>query len=69
MQVSDEPEKKAMPKILKKFHHLMRRNKPFYTEAYKIMAATTDVIKMQFGEESEYSPTAYFACLQDMLAS
>jgi hypothetical protein len=44
MQVQEE--KKAMPKILKKFHHLMRRNKPFYTEAYKIMAATTDVIKM-----------------------
>ena len=47
----------------------MRRNKPFYTEAYKVMAATTDVIKMQFGDQTEFSPTAYFACIQDMLAS
>jgi hypothetical protein len=74
MQVSNENKeygegKPSMPKILKKFHHLMRRNKPFYTEAYKVMAATTDVIKMQFGEQPEYSPTAYFACLQDMLSS
>ena len=52
-----------MPKILKKFHHLKRRNKPFYSEAYKIMAATTDVIKMKFGEETDYSATVYFACL------
>lgn len=34
--------------ILKKFDKLKQRGKPLYIEAYKIMAATTEVIKMKF---------------------
>ena len=36
------------------------------------MAATTEVIKMQFGanqEDAEYSATAYYSCLSDMISS
>lgn len=33
-------------KILKKFRKLSQRNKPLYNEAYKIMAACTEVIKI-----------------------
>ena len=56
-------------RILKKFQRLSRRNKPLYSEAYKIMAASAEVIKIQFPGEVEFSPTAYFACLQEMLVS
>lgn len=62
-----------IPTILKKYHKLMKRGKPLYVEAYKIMAASTQVIEMKFGAggggSPEYSPTAYYACLQDMMTS
>jgi hypothetical protein len=45
---------------------LKRTNKLLYVEAYKIMAAITEVIRSQ---NLEYSPTAYFAMLQDMITS
>jgi len=54
-----------MSKLLQKFKKQANRNKPLYIEAYKLMAATTEVIKMKYGEE--FSPTAYFACLSEML--
>ena len=51
--------------ILGKFHRLVKRNKPLYTEAYKIIAATTEVIKVKQGNsaQTEYSATAYYSCL------
>jgi len=33
------------------------------------MAASTEVIKIQFPNQAEYSATAYFACLQEMVSS
>ena len=33
------------------------------------MAASTEVIKMQFQGQTEIGPTAYFACLQDMMTN
>ena len=59
------------PKILKKFSRLNNRGKVLYTEAFKIMSATTQVIQMQMGSakggDAEFSATAYFACLHDMV--
>ena len=54
---------------MKKFHKQKRLGKPLYIEAYKIMAASTEVIKMQFGgnEDAEYSATAYYSCLSEMI--
>lgn len=68
-----QTQQQKVPRILKKFHKLMKRGKPLYVEAYKIMAASTQVIDLQFGSgqdgSPEYSATAYYACLQDMLNS
>lgn len=33
-----------VPKMLKKYLRLKNRGKPLYVEAYKIMAATTQVV-------------------------
>lgn len=41
--------KQNLPKILKRFYKLKLRGKPLYVEAFKIMAAITEVIKMQIG--------------------
>lgn len=62
-------EKVVLPKILKKFHKQKRLGKPLYIEAYKIMAASTEVIIMQFGcqQDAEYSATAYYSCLSEMI--
>ena len=38
--------KVELPAILKKFQKLSKHAKPLYTEAYKIMAASTEVIKV-----------------------
>ena len=61
--------KKVHLPILGKFHRLVKRNKPLYVEAYKIIAATTEVIKVRQGAntQTDYSATAYYACLSDML--
>jgi hypothetical protein len=67
--VREKKEKVILPKILKKFHKQKRLGKPLYIEAYKIMACSTEVIKMQFGggEDAEYSATAYYSCLSEMI--
>lgn len=68
-----ETQQQNVPRILKKFHKLMKRGKPLYVEAYKLMAASTQVIEMKFGASKdanpEYSATAFYACLQDMMNS
>jgi len=69
MQDQHHSEKANLPRILKKFRKLQRYGKPLYIEAYKIVAASTEVIKMQFQGQDNYSATAYFACLQDMMAN
>lgn len=51
---------------MNKFYKLKRRNKPLYVEAYKIMAATSEVIKMKQAH-ADYSATSYFACLHEMV--
>jgi hypothetical protein len=60
-------QKENIPKILKKFYKQKLIGKPLYVEAYKIMAATSDIIKMKFGNQDaknvEMSATAFFACL------
>jgi hypothetical protein len=64
--------KVSLPRILKKFHKQKQLGKPLYVESYRIMAATTEVIKMQLGanqEEAEYSATAYYSCLSEMITS
>jgi hypothetical protein len=63
--------KVSLPRILKKFHKQKQLGKPLYVEAYRIMAATTEVIKMKFGnqEDAEYSATAYYSCLSEMISS
>ena len=63
------PQKQKLPKILKKFHKLQRYGKPIYIEAYRIMAASTEAIKIQFQGQDNYSATAYFVCLQEMMAN
>jgi hypothetical protein len=58
----------SLPPLLKKFHKLKQRGKALYVEAYKIMAASTEVLKIQFGQqENSFSATAYFACLIELL--
>ena len=61
-----------MQKIQKKFWKLKERGKALYIEAYRIIAASTEVILSQLGkktEEIEIPSTAYFICLQDILNS
>jgi len=53
-----------MDQILRKFNRMRKRGKPLYIESYKIMAASTEVIKMR---GAEVSATTYFVCLQDMM--
>jgi hypothetical protein len=53
---------------LKNFHKLSRKGKPLYVEAYKIMAASNEVIKMKFGDSlGPNMETAFFSCIQDMI--
>lgn len=56
------------PPILAKFHKLMQLKKPLYIEAFKIMAAITEVIKQKAGSETpDFSAVSYYACLNDMI--
>lgn len=66
--IADPSSSRHLPEILKRFQRLKNRGKPLYVEAYKIIAATTEVIKMKSGgQPANFSPTSYFACLQEML--
>jgi hypothetical protein len=44
-------QKESLPKILKKFYKQKLIGKPLYVEAYKIMAATSEIIKIKFGNQ------------------
>lgn len=54
------------PAILAKFHRMMQLNKPLYVEAYKLVAATTEVIKAK--PQPDFSAVSYYACLQELLS-
>jgi len=48
----------------------MQLKKPLYVEAYKIIAAITEVIKQKAGATPpDFSPLSYYACLNEMIAS
>lgn len=61
--------KKDLSPILKKFYRLKNRGKPLYIEAYKVMAASTEVIKAQLQAQSStgISATPYFVCIYQMI--
>ena len=54
--------------MLGKFQRLSRRGKPLYMEAYKIMAASEQVIKAQLKIKEEVPATPFLTCLHDMIS-
>ena len=47
----------------------MQINKPLYIEAYKIMAAITEVITTRNSQSPDYSAVSYYVCLTEMIMS